>query len=323
MRSDPRRSSRHDIGTARSGYLASGLPYNRFGHGPRPLIVIVGLAPDNAPLVGRMATMLLRPLRFLAEDYTVYAVGRLPNLPPGYTLEDMADDYARVVREELGGPIDVIGISTGGSIAQVFAVRHAELVRRLVVYSAAHSLGPEGRAFQRRCADPTPSRSLGRGHGRLPGVHVPATRGEAPSPAGAARPGHGAGRCPLRSATIHPVRLRHHHRGGGRVRLSGTAWRDHRTGAGVGGERDPFYTPAHVLETAEGIPDARLLLVDGGGHVPSGRRVTEAILRFLAPATATAGEADVPSGGAHVDDRDDASSTVWTASHQDESSIDR
>lgn len=274
---------RRDADSARAGSFASGLPYNRLGDGPRPLIVFGGLAPDNAPLEGMMATMALRPLRFLAEDYTVYTVGRRPNLPVGYTLEDMADDYAAVLREDLGSPIDVIGISTGGSIALVFAVRHPELVRRLVVYSAAHTLGPEGRDFQRRCAESTRAghwdevtaeslafmflpRQGRRRHLLLPLVSL-------------------AGRLAARLARPPSIPSDYV------ITIEAEDAFDYRERLGeiaaptlvVGGERDPFYSPVLFRETAEGIPDARLLLVEGGGHVPSGGRVTGEIIRFLAP----------------------------------------
>lgn len=127
-----------------SGMFRSGLPYARFGHGPRPLIVFQGLTPENK--ADKMTAMMYQYLR---KRYTVYAVNRRPGLPPGYTLEDMADDYARVVREEFRGPVDVIGVSTGGSIALQFAADHPELVRRLVIHSAAHALNDDAKRVQR------------------------------------------------------------------------------------------------------------------------------------------------------------------------------
>ncbi|MCW4022177.1 MAG: alpha/beta hydrolase, partial [Candidatus Bathyarchaeota archaeon] len=70
-------------------------------------------------------------LRFMAGDYkefakvyTVYSVGRKPNLSGGYTTRDMASDYAEMVRNELDPPVDILGLSTGGTIAQYFALDH-------------------------------------------------------------------------------------------------------------------------------------------------------------------------------------------------------
>jgi hypothetical protein len=97
-----------------AGYFRSGLPYNRSGRGPRPLVVFQGLMLENKP----MPRMALGMYKFLEDDYTVYSVLRKRGLPHGYTLQDMAADYAAMIREEFGGPLDVIGISTGGSIVQ-------------------------------------------------------------------------------------------------------------------------------------------------------------------------------------------------------------
>ena len=118
---------------ASAGYFRSGLPYNRFGRGPRPLVIFQGLMFENKPQSG----LALGMYNFLREDFTAYSVLRKPGLPPGYTLEDMAGDYATMIRDEFGGPVDVIGISTGGSIVQHFAADHPDLVRRLVIHSSA------------------------------------------------------------------------------------------------------------------------------------------------------------------------------------------
>ena len=60
-------------------------------------------------------------------------------------MTDIANDYAAMVRDEFGGPVDVLGISTGGSLVQHFAADHPELVRRLVIHSAAHRLSGQGK----------------------------------------------------------------------------------------------------------------------------------------------------------------------------------
>jgi hypothetical protein len=37
------------ISGASAGYFRSGLPYNPFGHGPRPLVIFQGLVFENKP----------------------------------------------------------------------------------------------------------------------------------------------------------------------------------------------------------------------------------------------------------------------------------
>jgi pimeloyl-ACP methyl ester carboxylesterase len=47
----------------------------------------------------------------------------------------------------------VEGSSTGGSVAQQFAIDHPQLVRRLVLAATACRLSPHGREVQRRFAE--------------------------------------------------------------------------------------------------------------------------------------------------------------------------
>lgn len=58
--------------------------------------------------------------------------GRSPFAPMGHTLADYADDVAQVLQTQ-GPPVTVVGLSFGGMIAQVLAIRHPDLVERLVL----------------------------------------------------------------------------------------------------------------------------------------------------------------------------------------------
>lgn len=49
----------------------------------------------------------------------------------------------------------------------------------------------------------------------------------------------------------------------------------------VAGDRDPFYTATLFRETAEGIPNARLILYPGMGHPAHGRQFAQDVLAFL------------------------------------------
>jgi pimeloyl-ACP methyl ester carboxylesterase len=49
------------------------------------------------------------------------------------TIEDMADDVAAVLKANDISTAHILGVSMGGAIAQVFALRHPELVRTLVI----------------------------------------------------------------------------------------------------------------------------------------------------------------------------------------------
>ena len=136
-----------------AGYSANGLPYACFGNGTRNLVVFDGLDFRHKPPSGIMLRMSTGYLRGLTNDYRIYFVSRRPGLPPGYSLKDMSDDYAVMIRNELGGAIDIIGVSTGGAIAQYFAIDHPDLVRRLVLAMTGCRQTEQGKELLRKVAD--------------------------------------------------------------------------------------------------------------------------------------------------------------------------
>ena len=55
---------------------------------------------------------------------------------PTQSYEDMADDLAELITH-IGGPVDLCGHSMGGKAAMVMALRHPDLLRRLIVADIA------------------------------------------------------------------------------------------------------------------------------------------------------------------------------------------
>lgn len=131
-----------------SGYFKNGLPYNKLGSGSETMIIFQGLLFENKPLKGSMAKSFIKAYSFLAKDYTVYIVTRKPDLPEGYTIQNMADDYAQMIKEEFKTPMDILGVSTGGSIAQQFAAANPDLVKKLIIHSSAYSLNEKAKKLQ-------------------------------------------------------------------------------------------------------------------------------------------------------------------------------
>ena len=256
------------------GYFRCGVPYGRFGHGPRTLVVFQGLMFENRP--PRWPSM---GYRFLQEAYTVYVVLRRPGLPSGYTMRDMADDYAVMIGEELGGPVDVIGVSTGGSIAQHFAADHPELVRRLVLHSAAHVLSDHARRLQLRLRDLALQRRWAAAYALVIDELLPRT-GAARylrSPAVTVGPRLlGAFAAPASPSDL-AVTIEAEDAHAFRERLPEIT----APTLVVAGENDPFYTPALFRETAEGIPGARLILYPGMGHPATGKQFARDLRAFL------------------------------------------
>jgi pimeloyl-ACP methyl ester carboxylesterase len=97
----------------------------------------------------------------LARVFTVHRISRRVGLASGTTMEDLANDYAVALDEEFGEPVNVLGISTGGSLAMQLAADRPELVSRLVVAGTACRLSEHGRS-----SNGARLRSQGRRRGR-------------------------------------------------------------------------------------------------------------------------------------------------------------
>lgn len=109
----------------------------------RPLILLHG-AYMTIDAMGEVLPELARTRRVIAVELQGH--GRTADVDRPLTYEQMADDVAALVRHLEIEEADVFGFSMGGGVALQVAIRHPEVVRRLVVVSAAHtsdSMHPE------------------------------------------------------------------------------------------------------------------------------------------------------------------------------------
>ncbi|WP_369373678.1 alpha/beta fold hydrolase [Promicromonospora sp. Populi] len=127
--------------------MMNGLPYLTAGTGS-PLVVLL-FTPEAANPTGLARWSTMRMLRPFIEHFTVYVVNRPPGLPSTTTMADLAAVYAAALRSTFEGPVNVLAISTGGSIALQLAADHPDLVGRLVLAGTACALGPVGKRAQR------------------------------------------------------------------------------------------------------------------------------------------------------------------------------
>ncbi|WP_158862380.1 alpha/beta fold hydrolase [Leifsonia sp. AG29] len=118
-----------------------------------PLVYLRGLPSDPGRARGLDAVTERVILRGASRSHRVHAVGRPDRLTSGMGMADVAAVYAEVLRRRFAGPVAVMGVSTGASIALQLASDHPGLVGALVVAAGAATLGTEGRALQRRYAD--------------------------------------------------------------------------------------------------------------------------------------------------------------------------
>ena len=106
------------------------MDYLVFGKGYTPLVLIQGL--NIARLKRGKWTQPVR-YKLYAERFRVYMVDRRDPLPENITVEEIADDVANAIKALGVHKAYVMGNSQGGMIAQYFALKHPEMVEKLVL----------------------------------------------------------------------------------------------------------------------------------------------------------------------------------------------
>ncbi len=262
----------------REGTLKGGLPYISVGDGP-PLVVFVSGGPSNANPTGWQRRYEVRWLAPLARGFTVYRVNRKVGLKRGATFADLADDYALALESEFASPVDVLGVSTGGMIAQQFAVNHPHLLRGLVLGGAAHRLGPVAREAERRSARFAARGDHRRSLAAMAPVFVasPLLRRLVGGMYWLTAPLVGMGRDWHPSDMIATIEAEVAFDIGDRLgEISAPT-------LVIRGGRDRAFTPELFKQTAERIPAARLIVYEGRGHGGSlrDRRFARDVVSFL------------------------------------------
>ncbi len=108
--------------------------YFSFGSGKRTLVIVPGLTVKS---IMNAATEVEAAFTLMHADFTVYVFDRRNELPPKYSVYDMASDTARVI-EQLGlKDIFLYGASQGGMIAMTIAIEHPELIKKLALASTS------------------------------------------------------------------------------------------------------------------------------------------------------------------------------------------
>jgi pimeloyl-ACP methyl ester carboxylesterase len=256
-----------------TGYSTNGLPFVRIGEGSSALVVFEGLNYHHKPPSGMMLRFSTGFVSDIAKKYSVYIVGRKPNLPDGYSMRDMSNDYATMIRDSFKGPVDIMGTSTGGPIAQWFCVDHPDLVSHLVLAVTGYRLSDNGKKLQRRMIDFSKQ-------GDWRGIASCLAEGMF---SGAARPifkilfwlmgksMFGSVTTPSDGLVELEAEDKHNFKNHLKEIKAPTLV--------IGGDRDAFYP---IEETASYIPKARLVLYKGAGHsVIMKRDFQKDVLDFL------------------------------------------
>ncbi|MFC0113399.1 alpha/beta fold hydrolase [Kibdelosporangium aridum] len=132
--------------------LHGGMPALAYGEGP-PLVFIRTILPNAGNPTGMSRLTETRQLNRLTRGRTIYSIGRRPGRKAGTTMADLAADVAEAILRKFREPVEVMGFSTGGSIALQVAADRPDAVTKLVACATAYRLGPVGKQVQRDYRD--------------------------------------------------------------------------------------------------------------------------------------------------------------------------
>lgn len=120
--------------------MLDGITVHRTGSGS-PVLFLHALGVDHQIWDG--VTALLKD--FTALSYDLPGHGQTPPGPAGFTIADHAAVAAGLLTEAGGGPVDVVGLSLGGLVAQQLAASFPSLVGRLVLVDTVAVYPPQWR----------------------------------------------------------------------------------------------------------------------------------------------------------------------------------
>ena len=110
------------------------MQFFRFGHGSKTLVILPGLSVQSVMGAADAIAAAYRPIE---DAYTIYVFDRRAELPPHYTVRDMARDTAAAFRALGLKKVCLFGASQGGMMALVIAIEQPELVGRMVLGSSS------------------------------------------------------------------------------------------------------------------------------------------------------------------------------------------
>ncbi len=112
----------------------------RFGHGDDILVILPGLSVQS---VMGYASAVAEAYHTLTDRFTIYVFDRRKDLPPAYTVYEMARDTADAITASGLERVNIFGASQGGMIAMQTAIYHPELVKKLILGSTSSYMTDE------------------------------------------------------------------------------------------------------------------------------------------------------------------------------------
>lgn len=258
-----------------TGLIKDKYPFVLFGKGSEKLVIFPPLddALYDSASIGWHLTHYFRDLH---RHFKIMVISRRKNLPLGYTAHDMAADYAEAF--ETIGPANLMGISLGGMIAQHFAARYPQYVKRLVLVSTSHTMGVEGLEIGRRWIPWARAREWSKLYMDMVAMTYRGLRRKFYE------------LCAPVAKLLFLDKIQYP----SDFIISGQAAMIHDSSADlpnikaptliVSGSEDPFFPQGSVHEMAEKIENSRLIILPGGLHGAyeyGGAKTRQAVIHFL------------------------------------------
>jgi 3-oxoadipate enol-lactonase len=117
----------------------------RSGRPPRHTVVLSHALGCDLTMWDDLANLLAQDCRVIAYDHRGHGSSAAPD--GAYSMAMLADDAAALLRELQTGPVVWVGLSMGGMVGQVLALRHPELVQALVLANTTSGYPEAARAM--------------------------------------------------------------------------------------------------------------------------------------------------------------------------------
>ncbi len=145
----PSQAAHPGVGRAGMTHSAPALHFTvrapRSGKAPRHTVVLSHALGCDLDMWDDLANELAADCRVICYDHRAHGSSDAPAGP--YSMADLADDAARLLREVDSGPVLWIGLSMGGMVGQELALRHPSLVAALVIANSTSGYPSEARTM--------------------------------------------------------------------------------------------------------------------------------------------------------------------------------
>ena len=121
--------------------------YEIYGEG-KPLVLLHGAFNTINLAFGQLIPELSKNRKVIAVELQGH--GRTADIDRPFSFEAMADDVAALLKQLKEDSADILGYSMGGATAMQLAIRHPQVVRKMIIISAAYKYegwSPETRAI--------------------------------------------------------------------------------------------------------------------------------------------------------------------------------